>query len=169
VSIRARSEGSAVKGSWATLVASLIAMGCASGGADEKARAPGGDTRPAAISPLAASLAGTSWSAESIDGGGVVDGVRSTLAFERDGRVSGSGGCNRYFGTAAFSADRLELRPLGTTRMACPPAVMDQETRFLAAVAATVKVREEGGQLLLVDQAGTTRARLAPLPPGVKP
>ena len=42
---------------------------------------------------------------------------------------------------------------------------MEQETRFLAAVTATqVAVREEGGKLLLVDQAGTTRARLAPLP-----
>jgi heat shock protein HslJ len=117
---------------------------------------------------VAASLAGTAWIAEDIDGGGVADRVRSTLAFERDGRIFGSGGCNRYFGTVKLSEDRLQLTPLGTTRMACPPAVMDQETRFLAALAATATFRSDG-KLLLLDQAGTTRVRLAPLPSGVKP
>ena len=90
-----------VKGSWVALVTSLVAMGCASGGAGEKGRAPGGDTRPAEISPVAPSLAGTSWIAEDIDGGGVVDRVRSTLAFEGDGRYRERG---RVTGTSAPSS-----------------------------------------------------------------
>lgn len=158
-----------MKGSWVAVVTSLVAMGCASGGADEKVAAPRGDSRPVERSPGAPSLAATAWIAEDIESGGVVDRVRSTLAFEGDGRVFGNGACNRYFGTVKFSGDRLQLTPLGTTRMACLPAVMDQETRFLAALAATASFRSEGGKLLLVDQAGTTRVRLAPLPSGVKP
>ena len=158
-----------MKGSWVALVTSLVAMGCASGGADERVPAPRGDTGPAESSPVATSLAGTAWIAEDIDGGGVADRVRSTLAFEGDGRVFGSGACNRYFGTVKLSGDRVQLTPLGTTRMACLPAVMDQETRFLAALSATASFRSEGGKLLLLDQAGTTRVRLAPLPLDVKP
>jgi putative lipoprotein len=156
-----------MKGSWVALATSLVAMGCASGGVDETARAPR-DARPAESSPVATSLAGTAWIAEDIDGGGVADRVRSTLGFERDGRIFGNGACNRYFGTVKLTGDRLQLTPVGSTRMACPPAVMDQETRFLAALAATVSFRSEDGKLVLLDQAGTTRVRLAPLPSGVK-
>jgi heat shock protein HslJ len=118
---------------------------------------------------VSGSLAGTSWIARDIDGRGVVDGVASTLTFERDGRLAGRAACNRYFGTARSSGDRLELKPQGTTRMACPQPVMEQETRFLAALAATAGFRWEGGTLLLLDLAGVPRVRLGPLPPGAKP
>lgn len=48
--------------------------------------------------------------------------------------------------------------------MACPPAVMDQESRFLAALGAVTAFRAEGGKLLLLDQGGRVRVRLAALP-----
>ncbi len=48
--------------------------------------------------------------------------------------------------------------------MACPPAVMDQESRFLAALGAATAFRAEGGKLLLIDQGGRVRVRLAALP-----
>jgi putative lipoprotein len=49
------------------------------------------------------------------------------------GRVTGSAGCNRYFGTVAAQAPLFLA--LGTTRMACDPALMALEDRFLAALA----------------------------------
>jgi uncharacterized membrane protein len=43
---------------------------------------------------------------------------------------------------------------------------MDQENRFLAALAAATAFRYEGGKLLLLDEDGRVRVRLAPHAPG---
>ena len=47
--------------------------------------------------------------------------------------------------------------------MACPPAVMDQETRFLAALEAVRKAQREGDKLMLLDGDGRVRIRLTPI------
>jgi len=44
--------------------------------------------------------------------------------------------------------------------MACPPAVMGQEDRFLAALSAVRKARREGDTLLLLDESGRVLMRL---------
>ena len=46
--------------------------------------------------------------------------------------------------------------------MACAPVVMDQESRFLAALSAATAFRIGGGKLLLLDEAGRVRVRLVP-------
>ncbi len=51
-----------------------------------------------------------------------------------------------------------------STRMACEPTVMDQERRFLAALAAVRVFRREADRPLLLDEAARIRLRLAPLP-----
>ena len=45
---------------------------------------------------------------------------------------------------------------------ACLPAVTDQESRLLAALGAATAFRVEGGKLLLLDENGRVRVRLAP-------
>lgn len=59
------------------------------------------------------------------------DGVIATIAFEPPDKVSGKGGCNRYFGAFKLDAERLAIGPLGATRMACPKDEMTVEKRFL--------------------------------------
>jgi heat shock protein HslJ len=51
-----------------------------------------------------------------------------------NGRVDGSTGCNHFFGTYTSGEDnRLALSPgIGSTQMACPPAIARQEQRYLA-------------------------------------
>ncbi len=120
--------------------------------------------QPPTISP--ASLVGIWWVAEDIDGGGVLDRVQSTLTFESPQRISGRAACNSYFGTVEPGRGTHRLKPVGTTRMACPPPVMDQEQRFLTALGAVTGLRFDAGKLLLVDDGGRVRVRLAPLPPG---
>ena len=61
--------------------------------------------------------------------------------------MTGSGGCNRLFGAATVAGDSLTFGDIGTTRMACAPAVMEQEQKFLAALAATRSFRFDGPQL----------------------
>ena len=86
----------------------------------------------------------------------------STLAFDDARRITGHTACNRYFGELEVGEDTLRLKPAGTTRMACAPVVMDQESRFLAALSAATAFRIDGGKLLLLDEAGRVRVRLVP-------
>lgn len=83
--------------------------------------------------PKAASPVGR-WLAEDIKGGGVIDRARTFLEIDAGGRVSGSGGCNRLSARALISGPSITFAMVATTRMACAPAVMDQEQRFLAAL-----------------------------------
>jgi len=113
-----------------------------------------------------AGLADTSWVAEDIDGRGLLAGVQSTLVFDDTQRISGRAACNQYFGTVERGEGaRLLLKPAGSTRMACPDPVMDQERRFLEALTTITTYRRDGTALLLLDSAGTVKLRLAPLSP----
>jgi heat shock protein HslJ len=116
----------------------------------------------AAASALAsdsARLMGRTWLAEDIGGGGVIDNVQSTVSIEAAGKVTGSGGCNRLFGAAKISGSSLAFSGLGTTRKACPPAVMQQEQKFLAALAATRTFRFTEQHLKLYDGSGAELVR----------
>jgi heat shock protein HslJ/uncharacterized membrane protein len=111
------------------------------------------------------SLVGTSWTATDIDGRGVLDRARSTVTLDASQRLSGNAACNRYFGTYELGEGTLRLKPAGSTRMACEPPVMEQETRFLAALEAVTAFRREGTDLLLLDASGRVRVRLTPAGP----
>jgi heat shock protein HslJ len=56
------------------------------------------------------------------------------------------------------------LKPAGTTRMACPEPVMEQEQRYLEALGAVTAYRSESATLSLLDAGGRVRVRLVPLP-----
>ena len=129
----------------------LLAVGCASA-------VP---TPPSGVALVP--LEGTAWLAADIDGGAVADRVQSTLIFDAGQKVAGRAACNRYFGSFQQSGDAVEIKPGGATRMACPPAVMEQEDRFLAALSAVKKARREGDKLLLLDENGRVRMRLTPI------
>jgi putative lipoprotein len=89
------------------------------------------------------------WLLEDLGGGGVVDLVRSTIRFETEERVAGSGGCNRYFGSVELKGESVKFGPLGTTQMMCDEAVIDQEKRFLAALGKAYKIGIDGAHLLI--------------------
>jgi putative lipoprotein len=104
---------------------------------------------------------GGTWLAEDIDGAGGIDNAQSTLQFSTEGKVSGRGGCNRYGGTATLSGASVLFGDLFSTKMACAPALMDQETRFMAALQAVRSYRMETTRLVLVDATGKPRLRFA--------
>ena len=74
------------------------------------------------------------WLVEDIGGAGVIDNAQTTIGFEANGAVLGSGGCNRYRTRAKIGKARLTFSPAASTKKACVPALMDQETRFFAAL-----------------------------------
>jgi putative lipoprotein len=68
-----------------------------------------------------------------------------------DGRVSGSSGCNKLMGTYTQQAPNgLRIGPLASTRMACLPALADQETTLTAALARASGYRIDGNALDLM-------------------
>jgi putative lipoprotein len=118
--------------------------------------------QPNSVSTPKVDLVGGTWVAEDIDGKGVIDNAQSTLEFATAGKVSGRGGCNRYGGTVEVKGASIIVGELISTKMACAPALMDQETRFLAALQATRSYRmTEENKLLLSDATGTPRLRFS--------
>ena len=113
--------------------------------------------------PVPSAWKGSNWLAEDIKGGGVIDNVQSTVSFASGGRVTGSGGCNRLFATATIAGDTLMFGGVGTTRMACAPALMDQEQKFLGALAATKVFRFDGPYLKFYDGNGAELIRFTEL------
>jgi heat shock protein HslJ len=128
----------------------LLTAGCRAGAAPSPPAPPG-------------ALVGTSWRAEELDGRPVLAQEQSTLTFESPRRISGRAACNQYFGDLELDERAVRMKPTGTTRMACAPAIMDQERRFLAVLGTVTSARRDGDRLLLLDPDGRVRARLVPL------
>lgn len=76
-------------------------------------------------------LRGTEWVVEDIGGGGIIDRSRVTIQFLADNRVVGRSSCNRYMGEWNLTGEGLEFGQMAGTLMACAPALMQQEDRFL--------------------------------------
>lgn len=98
----------------------------------------------------AATLFGTEWVVEDIDGGGVIDNSRATLNFAPDGRLFGRSSCNTYQGRYTITGEGITVSQLAGTMMACAPSLMQQEQRFNAALTQTQRFafNAEGALLL---------------------
>ena len=96
------------------------------------------------------------WLLEDIRQGGVIDRLQTVLEIAPDGRVSGSGGCNRMSGSARISGTRISFGPVAATQMACTPAAMDQEQKFFAGLREVRRWRADParGKLVLLDARG---------------
>lgn len=51
-----------------------------------------------------------------------------------EGRVSGETGCNSFFGMYSVVGNNLFFRDIASTEMACEPAIMEVENKFLNAL-----------------------------------
>lgn len=136
------------------LVSWLAALGC------QTARPPVPVTSLTSTPPGAFPLAGMVWLADEIDGHPVAEGIASTLAFDGRAQAVGSTGCNRYVAPLHVAGSTLRLGDIAMTRRACPPAVMDQERRFVVALGAIRTYHQEGEALWLLDETGHVRVRL---------
>jgi heat shock protein HslJ len=81
-------------------------------------------------------LVGSEWVLDDLAGGGVVSGVRATLSFPEAGKIAGNGSCNRFFGMSEIAGKEIKFTGLGSSRMACPEPIMNQETKYLNALQA---------------------------------
>ncbi|MDQ2780823.1 MAG: META domain-containing protein [Pseudomonadota bacterium] len=106
-------------------------------------------------------LLGRAWRVEDIAGGGVIDDSHATLLFTADGRLAGSAGCNRIIGSYQSQGTQLKIEPAGTTMMACPPALMNQERKLLTLLPQIKRYRidDTGGLMLTTADGQTIKAR----------
>lgn len=125
-------------------IAALLALlaGCAS------------HSTPGEASPADESLIGNYWKLMTLRGESVAvaDNQREAhLVLNQQGRVSGSTGCNRLMGGFSQQGDTLTFSGLGSTRMACPQAMMTLEQAWLAALGETAHYAISGQRLVLKD------------------
>jgi heat shock protein HslJ len=126
-------------------------------GAGTGAGAPAAPAARPDTTALLASLQGSQWLLEDITGRGVIDRLQSTLGFPQAGQLGGSGGCNRFMGPVRVSEGQLTIGPLVTTRMACAPAAMTQEQRFLGLLGQASGIRLEEPWLLIDTPEGVLK------------
>lgn len=112
-----------------------------------------------AVSPnvvlAAPQLEGTGWVLASA-------GKRAPMIhFEAGGKVSGFGGCNRFFGGYNQSGQKLTFSALGATRMACLGNAMTVERNFFDMLGKVATAKLDGGKLLLLDDSGKQIAVLS--------
>ena len=100
-------------------------------------------------------LPGTSWVLVELDGTAPVGETPPTIAFDDQGSVSGTGGCNTFNGEVTIDGSDLTFGPLATTQMFCgEDGVADQEQAFLVAVQeATSYTIDNEGRLVLEGEA----------------
>lgn len=97
-----------------------------------------------------ADLSGSSWAVESVAGQPVSG---PSIEFAQD-RISGAGGCNRFFGGYGAEDGRISFSAIGATRMACEPDIMAREDQFFGALNAAQSYSREGDRLTLTSAEG---------------
>ena len=100
----------------------------------------------------AAWLVGTTWRLEGLPDTPVVDSAAPTLEFPSEGQVAGNASCNRFTGTVTIAGAAITFGPQAVTRMACPEAVMSQESAYLEALAKAERFRTEGPFLYIYSE-----------------
>ena len=122
----------------------------------------------AAVTVLSACVASTNWTPQNlagtrwVDATGAKSGQKPGLEFGDKGQLTGSSGCNRILGNAQWSADGLQIDPVGMTKMFCDPDSNQVESDFVKALSQTRNARLQDQHLYLLDATGKVLWRFAP-------
>jgi heat shock protein HslJ len=111
------------------------------------------------VPPKQQPLVGTNWTLESFHTGDAVSSVLAgttiTAVFTKDGSITGSAGCNRYFASYNVTGTSLQVSQAGSTKMACgAPGVMQQESSYLTLISQAKAFTINGDRLTLADAKG---------------
>jgi len=95
----------------------------------------------------------------------VLPGVESTLVFTGESGAGGSGGCNQWVTDVKLGRTSIQFGAIGSTRMACEPEVLDQEQRYLTALADAFEWERWGDALHVHSQGRDGALRFASFDP----
>ncbi|MFJ9827076.1 META domain-containing protein [Streptomyces sp. NPDC101160] len=105
-------------------------------------------------------LLGTAWTVDALISGDTSTSLpagsegKARLVFGKDGRLTGSLGCNRVSAPAKAGGSTITLGAFETTRMICTPAQMDLETKLYDALDNPLTYRIEHRTLTVTDADG---------------
>ena len=103
-----------------------------------------------------AGLQDTAWQVQSINGVAVNSTIHPTLNFGSTLQVTGHTSCNTYISGYVSTGAMLIIKQGALTKMACEPAVMNQEQRFLKQLSNTQMWSiDAAGSLTLTGTSGT--------------
>jgi len=109
----------------------------------------------------AAELAGSEWRPTRLMSASIPAEANLFVQFKGEGRLAGHGGCNRFFGSYHVADCEIEISGIGSTRMACPEAIMQRETVFFEALGKARTFKRDRLVLVLFDEAQEEIAQLA--------
>lgn len=98
-------------------------------------------------------LAGSEWRPSFMSAAELPAGIKMQVEFQPDGRITGSGGCNRFFGGYTISGNHIKIGPLASTRKGCP-GLIKVEATFFATLQAASSFEQTGTTLILFDASG---------------
>ena len=101
------------------------------------------------------------WNLVAINGTPIATDIKSDLEIAEHFSINGLAGCNRFFGSATLTQNRLEADPLASTKMACSPAEQEVEDAVLHTLGNGATVNNNGQQLELVGEQYTLTYALA--------
>ena len=81
------------------------------------------------------------------------------VAFSDDGKVTGFGGCNRFFGGYTVSGNSIKIGPLASTRKGCPDT-LNLEIEFFKALQGAETFEQTDAALVLIGPDGAKLAEL---------
>ncbi|MGX0976950.1 heat shock protein HslJ/uncharacterized lipoprotein YbaY [Roseovarius sp. MBR-51] len=96
-------------------------------------------------------LIGPTWQVMSLGDAELIEPEQLSLNFTSPGRVAGGTGCNRLVGGYTLTGEGLQFGSMGSTLMACPEPLMDQERRMLDALEQVTRfdITEDGALHLI--------------------
>lgn len=83
-----------------------------------------------------------------------------------DGGAGGGSGCNNYFASYTLEGSSLAFDGIGSTMMACLPALMEVEQAYLANLARVASFESIGAGISLLDAEGNVILEFSPAPEG---
>jgi heat shock protein HslJ len=101
-------------------------------------------------------LSDTFWLVSQVGNDRVLDGTSLTAAFDANGGVNGSAGCNSFSASYSVNGENLSIGAPSATSALCadPPGIMDQEAAYLNALASASSFYMEAGQLYVTYSGG---------------
>lgn len=138
--------------------AAPVAAGAAAGAAAATSQ---GSAKPAAADQATVTLDNTYWKLLTLNGKAVprLD-KEAHIILQSQGRLVGSGGCNRLMGSWKQDGAKLHIGQVAGTRMACRGAAATTETALLKMLGQVASWRLHGEQLELLDAKGKLLAQL---------
>ena len=72
-----------------------------------------------------------------------------TLGFDKEGRIFGYSGLNRYFGKVEIDGGNIKVLALASTKMGGTREALVREDQYLSLLHSVTKIQEEKGKLIL--------------------